>query len=81
VRPQHHQHLRSLHPLANQFGARIVDVSDHSVIVETSGKTTRLETFLALVKPHGTAESARTGAFFLSCSVCVWSVLIGLDQW
>ena len=61
---QRHQHLRSLHTLANQFGARLVDVSDHSVIVEMTGKTTRVEAFLALVKPYGIIESARTGAFF-----------------
>jgi len=58
---QRHQHLRSLHTLANQFGARLVDVSDHSVIVEMTGKTMRVEAFLALVKPYGIIESARTG--------------------
>ncbi|KAH9055446.1 acetolactate synthase [Lactarius vividus] len=56
-----HQHLHSLHVLANQFGARLVDVSDHSVIVEMTGKTARVEAFLALVKPFGIIESARTG--------------------
>ncbi|KAF8259912.1 small subunit of acetolactate synthase-domain-containing protein [Lactarius quietus] len=56
-----HQHLRSLHTLANQFGARIVDVSDHSVVVEIAGKTTHVEAFLALVKPYGIIESARVG--------------------
>ncbi|KAH9069836.1 acetolactate synthase [Lactarius deliciosus] len=56
-----HQHLHSLHTLANQFGARLVDVSDHSVIVEMTGKTSRVEAFLALVKPFGIIESARTG--------------------
>ena len=61
---QRHQHLRSLHTLASQFGARLVDVSDHSVIVEMTGKTARVEAFLALVKPYGIIESARTGAFF-----------------
>jgi acetolactate synthase small subunit len=61
---QRHQHLRSLHTLASQFGARLVDVSDHSVIVEMTGKTMRVEAFLALVKPYGIIESARTGAFF-----------------
>ena len=60
---QRHQHLHSLHTLATQFGARLVDVSDHSVIVEMTGKTTRVEAFLALVKPFGIIESARTGAF------------------
>ena len=65
---QRHQHLRSLHTLASQFGARLVDVSDHSVIVEMTGKTARVEAFLALVKPYGIIESARTGAFFFFLS-------------
>ncbi|KAI0267089.1 small subunit of acetolactate synthase-domain-containing protein [Gloeopeniophorella convolvens] len=58
---QRHQHLASLHVLASQFGARIVDVSENSVIVEMSGKTSRVEAFLGLVKPFGIIESARTG--------------------
>ncbi|KAI0316254.1 small subunit of acetolactate synthase-domain-containing protein [Amylostereum chailletii] len=58
---QRHQHLQSLHVLATQFGARIVDVSENSVIVEMSGKTSRVEAFLSLVKPFGIIESARTG--------------------
>lgn len=58
-----HQHLQSLHVLANQFGARIVDVSENSIILEISGKTSRVEAFLSLVKPFGIIESARTGTF------------------
>jgi acetolactate synthase-1/3 small subunit len=49
--------------LANQFGARIVDVSENSIILEMSGKTSRVEAFLSLVKPFGIIESARTGTF------------------
>ncbi|KAH9069830.1 small subunit of acetolactate synthase-domain-containing protein, partial [Lactarius deliciosus] len=67
-----HQHLHSLHTLANQFGARLVDVSDHSVIVEMTGKTSRVEAFFALVKSFGIIESARTGAIpfcFQRCEV------------
>ena len=60
-----HQHLQSLHVLANQFGARIVDVSENSIILEMSGKTSRVEAFLSLVKPFGIIESARTGTFSL----------------
>ena len=82
---QRHQHLRSLHTLASQFGARLVDVSDHSVIVEMTGKTARVEAFLALVKPYGIIESARTGAFFFSSGLWAFDflcvcVLIGLDR-
>lgn len=64
-----HQYLQSLHVLANQFGARIVDVSEHSIIVEMSGKTSRVEAFLSLVKPFGIIESARTGTRSLAFSI------------
>jgi acetolactate synthase small subunit len=74
---QRHQHLRSLHTLASQFGARLVDVSDHSVIVEMTGKTARVEAFLALVKPYGIIESARTGAFFFAILKVRSGLLIG----
>ena len=56
-----HQHLHSISVLANQFGAKIVDVSEHSVIVELTAKTTRVEAFLNLLKPFGILEAARTG--------------------
>jgi acetolactate synthase I/III small subunit len=56
-----HQHLQSISVLAAQFGAKIVDVSNNSVIVELTAKTTRVEAFLSLVKPFGVLESARTG--------------------
>jgi len=56
-----HQHLQSINVLAKQFGAKIVDVSDNSVIVELTAKTNRVVAFLNLVKPFGILESARTG--------------------
>ncbi|KAG6813689.1 hypothetical protein H0H92_008537 [Tricholoma furcatifolium] len=56
-----HQHFQSIATLANQFGAKIVDVSENSVIVELTAKTTRVEAFLKLVKPFGILEAARTG--------------------
>ncbi|KAJ6497875.1 small subunit of acetolactate synthase-domain-containing protein [Mycena sanguinolenta] len=56
-----HQHLHSINVLASQFGAKIVDVSEHSVIVELTAKTARVEAFLNLVKPFGILEAARTG--------------------
>ncbi|OSD03909.1 acetolactate synthase [Trametes coccinea BRFM310] len=54
-------HLQAIQVLAAQFGGRIVDVSEHSVIVEMCGKTKRVEAFLTLLKPFGVLESARTG--------------------
>ncbi|KAF8629247.1 hypothetical protein AX17_005826 [Amanita inopinata Kibby_2008] len=56
-----HQHLQSISVLARQFGAKMVDVSEHSVIVELTAKTARVEAFLSLVKPFGILEAARTG--------------------
>ncbi|OJT15901.1 Acetolactate synthase small subunit, mitochondrial [Trametes pubescens] len=54
-------HLQAIQVLSAQFGGHIVDVSEHSVIVEMCGKTKRVEAFLALLKPFGLLESARTG--------------------
>lgn len=59
-----HQHLQSIATLSSQFGAKIVDVSENSVIVEMTGKSSRVDAFLSLVKPFGVLESARTGELF-----------------
>ncbi|TFK54038.1 acetolactate synthase [Heliocybe sulcata] len=56
-----HQHMSAIDTLARQFGATIVDVSENSVILEMTGKSTRVEAFLSLLKPFGVLESARTG--------------------
>ncbi|KAF9451292.1 acetolactate synthase [Macrolepiota fuliginosa MF-IS2] len=56
-----HQHLHSISVLSKQFGAKIVDIAENSVIVELTAKTPRVEAFLSLVKPFGILESARTG--------------------
>lgn len=56
-----HQHLHSISVLAKQFGAKIVDVSENSIIVELTAKTVRVEAFLSLLKPFGILEAARTG--------------------
>ena len=68
------EHLRSISVLAEQFGARMVDVSEHSVIVELSGKTSKVEAFLSLLKPFGLLESARTGTLF------PYSILLPLSR-
>ena len=60
-----HLHMQSISVLANQFGAKIVDVSEHSVIVELTAKTSRVEAFLSLVKPFGILEAARTGMLYV----------------
>ncbi|PCH43559.1 acetolactate synthase [Wolfiporia cocos MD-104 SS10] len=53
--------LNAVSTLSSQFGGRIVDVSENSVIVEMGGKTKRVEAFLSLLKPFGVLEAARTG--------------------
>ena len=63
-----HQHMHSISVLATQFGAKIVDVSENSVIVELTAKTSRVEAFLNLLKPFGILEAARTG-WFMFCAM------------
>jgi acetolactate synthase-1/3 small subunit len=58
-----HGHLAAIRTLADQFSAKLVDVSENSVIVEMAAKTSRVEAFLNLLKPFGVLESARTGTF------------------
>lgn len=59
-----HQHLQSIATLAREFKGNLVDISDNSVIVELTGKSSRVDAFLKLVQPFGVLESARTGAIF-----------------
>ena len=56
-----HGYLAAINTLSAQFGAKIVDVSENSVIVELSAKSSRVEAFLSLLRPFGILESARTG--------------------
>ena len=52
---QKHQHLSGIELLAKQFGGKIVDLSNDSVIVEM------VDAFLKLVRPYGILEAARSG--------------------
>jgi len=58
-----HNFLQAISTLADQFGGKLVDVSETSVIVELTAKSSRIEAFLNLVKPFGVLESARSGMF------------------
>lgn len=58
------QNLQSINVLAAQFGGKLVDVSENSVIVELAGKSSRMNAFLSLLKPFGILEAARTGWFW-----------------
>ncbi|EPQ30893.1 uncharacterized protein PFL1_01790 [Pseudozyma flocculosa PF-1] len=57
--------MRSVIALAEQFRGRVVDVSSSSVIVEVSGKSSRCDAFLKLVRPFGVLECARSGTMVL----------------
>ncbi|PWN53254.1 acetolactate synthase [Violaceomyces palustris] len=57
--------MRSVIALAEQFRGRVVDVSSSSVIVELSGKSSRCDAFLKLVRPFGVLECARSGTMVL----------------
>jgi acetolactate synthase-1/3 small subunit len=57
-----HGNLAAISTLSTQFGGKIVDVSENSIIVELSAKSHRVEAFLSLLRPFGILESARTGA-------------------
>ncbi|CAH1766367.1 11814_t:CDS:2 [Entrophospora sp. SA101] len=60
-----HEHLRSLTDLSKLFGAKIVDVSNDSVIIELTAKPIRLDAFIKLIKPFGILEAARSGMMAL----------------
>jgi acetolactate synthase I/III small subunit len=57
--------LQALTTLSSHFGARLVDISENSVIIELSAKSDRVDAFLGLVKGWGLLESARTGVMVM----------------
>lgn len=57
--------MRTVIALAEQFRGHVVDVSSNSVIVEVSGKSSRCDAFLKLVRPFGVLECARSGEYEL----------------
>lgn len=57
--------LQALTTLSSHFGAKVVDISENSVIIELSAKSERVDAFLGLVKAWGVLESARTGVMVM----------------
>ncbi len=47
--------------IADIFRARVVDSSSESFVFEISGKASKLEAFIKLMRPLGLVEQARTG--------------------
>lgn len=60
-----HEHLGAISNLSNNFGGKVVDISDSSCIIELSAKPSRVSAFLKLLEPFGVLECARTGMMAL----------------
>ncbi|KAG8914310.1 hypothetical protein FRC01_004128 [Tulasnella sp. 417] len=56
-----HIYFAAIRAITDQFGGKIVDIAESNVIVELSGKSSRVEAFLGLMRPFGVLEAARTG--------------------
>ena len=51
--------------LVEMFRGRIVDISSESLMIEISGQESKIEAFIALMRPYGILELARTGRIAL----------------
>jgi acetolactate synthase-1/3 small subunit len=52
--------------LADAFKARVVDATQTSFVLEITGGTDKLDTFVELLKPIGLLEVSRTGIVAIS---------------
>lgn len=48
------------------FQGKILDVTEKNVIIEATGTTDKLDSFISLIKPYGIKEMARTGKVALA---------------
>jgi acetolactate synthase-1/3 small subunit len=55
--------------LADAFRARVVDATNMSFVFELTGKTGKIEQFIALMQPLGLVEVVRTGIAAISRGV------------
>ncbi|KAK6454837.1 acetolactate synthase regulatory subunit [Scheffersomyces xylosifermentans] len=62
---QKHVHLDHISTITEQFGGRVVDISDRNVVVELSAKPSRVTSFVQLLHPFGILELARSGMMAL----------------
>jgi len=51
--------------LSNQFGAKIIDISNESVLIQLSAKSERVDSFIKLLRPYGIIEASRSGNYFI----------------
>ncbi|MDM8526957.1 acetolactate synthase small subunit [Anaerolineales bacterium HSG24] len=52
---------REVMDLAEMYRGRIVDVANHSLIVEVTGESTKIDSMLEVLEPIGIVEVMRTG--------------------
>ncbi|MBI2104322.1 MAG: acetolactate synthase small subunit [Candidatus Omnitrophica bacterium] len=50
-----------LERVASQFGGKLADAGDRSVVIEASGDTKTLDRLVERLKPHGITKLVRTG--------------------
>ena len=53
--------------LCDVFQAKVVDVTDKSLMLEYSGNARQINAFISMMKKFGILEMARTGQIALSC--------------
>jgi acetolactate synthase-1/3 small subunit len=51
--------------LVEMFRGRVVDISPENLMIEISGQESKIEAFIALMRPYGILELARTGRIAL----------------
>ncbi|ORX41850.1 hypothetical protein BCR36DRAFT_587705 [Piromyces finnis] len=51
----------ALTALSNQFGAKIIDISNESLLIQLSAKSERIDSFIKLLRPYGIIEASRSG--------------------
>ena len=47
--------------LCDVFRARVVDVTNESLVIETTGTEDKIDSFLEVLRPYGVIEMVRTG--------------------
>jgi len=51
----------ALTALSNHFGAKIIDISNESLLIQLSAKSERVDAFIKLLRPYGIIEASRSG--------------------
>lgn len=65
------RYLTAVNQIVDQFGGKIVDISDRNCTVELCAKPSRISAFLNLMRPFGILEAARTGMMAIQRPVSV----------